>query len=445
MLDRPSPAACVFGPFEFLPNKRLLLRDGASTPLTPKAFDTLTFLIENRDRVVPKDELLRHVWPDVTVEEGNLTQQIFLLRKALEDSSDGQQYIATIPRVGYRFVGTIVDGGSPDAPTAAVTGSKHGWTSPLSIVAAGLALAALAASMIVTATRRSAAPSPQYTFRRLTSDPGVESFPSLSPEGLLFVYASGPIDYPGPSRIYLGRVDQDAPIANLSGDGPVSDTQPAFSPDGKWIAFRSDRLRGGLFRIPSGGGQPLLIVNEGFNPSWSPDGKRIVYSTFSHGASPYARRKGGQLRIVDVASGVRTPLDTGEALQPAWSPHGDRIAYWGDRSSPRITTSSAIFTVSASASSDVPILATGNAPGLRTEDWDPSWSPDGRYLYFSSNRSGTIGLWRVPIDERTGSPRGNLEPVPTPSTFAAHVSFGHASDRFLFASLPMRTSIQRLP
>ena len=86
----PNTAPCAnweFDGFQVLTEMRLLLSDGTTVPLTSKAFDTLVILITNRDRVVTKDELLRSIWPDVAVEEGNLTQQIFLLRKALGESA----------------------------------------------------------------------------------------------------------------------------------------------------------------------------------------------------------------------------------------------------------------------------------------------------------------------------------------------------------------------
>ena len=85
-------------------------------PLTSKAFDTLVVLIENRDRVVTKDELLRSVWPDVEVEEGNLTQQIFLLRKALGETAQHPRYIVTVPGHGYRFTARVK--AIPDEPAA---------------------------------------------------------------------------------------------------------------------------------------------------------------------------------------------------------------------------------------------------------------------------------------------------------------------------------------
>src|SRR4029079_11487579 len=86
---------------------RLLVSDGTPVPLMSKAFDTLVLLVENRDRVVTKDELLSAVWPDVIVEEGNLTQQIFLIRKALGDAAQQPRYIVTVPGHGYRFTASV--------------------------------------------------------------------------------------------------------------------------------------------------------------------------------------------------------------------------------------------------------------------------------------------------------------------------------------------------
>src|SRR6187200_84623 len=96
-----------FDGFKVLTEARLLLGHGTAIPLTSKAFDTLVLLIANRDRVVTKDELLRSVWRDVAVEEGNLTQQIFLLRKALGESAQQPRYIVTVPGHGYRFTGRV--------------------------------------------------------------------------------------------------------------------------------------------------------------------------------------------------------------------------------------------------------------------------------------------------------------------------------------------------
>src|SRR5215467_14703320 len=92
-----------FGPFRVDPDKQILLRDDKPVPITPKAFDTLLILIRNSREVVSKDELMKAVWPDAFVEENNLNQNIFILRKALGDTPEHRRYIVTLPGRGYRF------------------------------------------------------------------------------------------------------------------------------------------------------------------------------------------------------------------------------------------------------------------------------------------------------------------------------------------------------
>lgn len=89
------------------PARRLLLREKKSVPLPPKAFEMLLLLVENNGRIMEKSDLLEYLWPGSVVEEANLSQTIYLLRRALADGSDGQQYIETIPKRGYRFVAEV--------------------------------------------------------------------------------------------------------------------------------------------------------------------------------------------------------------------------------------------------------------------------------------------------------------------------------------------------
>lgn len=96
-----------FGRFRVKSEERLLLRGEELVPLTPKAFDVLLTLLENDGRIVKKDDLMKKVWPNTFVEEGNLTQNVSLLRKALGESADGPQFIETVPRRGYRFVAPV--------------------------------------------------------------------------------------------------------------------------------------------------------------------------------------------------------------------------------------------------------------------------------------------------------------------------------------------------
>src|SRR5262249_44353609 len=100
-----------FGRFRLKAAERILLREGELVPLTPKVFDILLMLVENSGQVVAKDDLMKRVWPNTFVEEGNLTQNISLLRKALGESPGGVQFIETVPRRGYRFVADVSESG----------------------------------------------------------------------------------------------------------------------------------------------------------------------------------------------------------------------------------------------------------------------------------------------------------------------------------------------
>ncbi|WP_433983880.1 winged helix-turn-helix domain-containing protein [Tunturiibacter empetritectus] len=92
-----------FGPFRLDAEKDLLLREGETIPIAPKAFQILLVLIRHHKQVVTKDDLLKTIWPDTFVEEANLSRNIFLLRKALGESPQDHQYIVTVPGRGYRF------------------------------------------------------------------------------------------------------------------------------------------------------------------------------------------------------------------------------------------------------------------------------------------------------------------------------------------------------
>jgi eukaryotic-like serine/threonine-protein kinase len=96
-----------FGPFHMDPDKQILLRGNDPVPVTPKAFETLLVLVRRSRDVVSKEELLKEVWPNSFVEESNLSQNIFLLRKALGDTGENRQYIVTLPGRGYRFAATV--------------------------------------------------------------------------------------------------------------------------------------------------------------------------------------------------------------------------------------------------------------------------------------------------------------------------------------------------
>ena len=98
-----------FGPFVLDTAQHVLLRQGKPVPLTPKTYDLLLVLVENSGRMLPKDELMKAVWPDSFVEDSNLTQQISAVRKALGETAGEDRYIVTVPGKGYRFAAAVTE------------------------------------------------------------------------------------------------------------------------------------------------------------------------------------------------------------------------------------------------------------------------------------------------------------------------------------------------
>src|ERR1044072_7917477 len=96
-----------FGPYQLDPGKRTLTREGEGIALTPKATEILIALVKHAGQLVEKDELLKEVWPDTFVEEANLSQNIFLLRRALGDDRAEPRYIETVAKRGYRFLAAV--------------------------------------------------------------------------------------------------------------------------------------------------------------------------------------------------------------------------------------------------------------------------------------------------------------------------------------------------
>src|SRR5262245_9499010 len=99
----------AFGPFVLDRVKRVLRRDGRPVPLTSKALDILVLLVEERDRTVPKEEILERIWGARIVEENNLFRQVSRIRKALDERPDEHRYLVTIPNEGYGFVGEVTE------------------------------------------------------------------------------------------------------------------------------------------------------------------------------------------------------------------------------------------------------------------------------------------------------------------------------------------------
>ena len=272
-------------------------------------------------------------------------------------------------------------------------------------------------------------------FQQITDAPGVESSPSLSPDGKDVVYTRM-VD--GQHEILIQRVGARV-STQLSGGLGFDDRQPAFSPDGERIAFRSERDGGGVFVMDTSGESVRRISDFGFYPTWSPDGKELALAA---GDFYNPNNRGGAARglsAFDVASGERREISSsGDVMQPSWSPHGGRIAYWGLRHQ---SGQRDLFTIAADGSeAESGGRTVTDDPAL---DWSPTWSPDGRFLYYASNRGGTMNLWRLPIDEASGETRGAPEPVTAPSLWTGGLSFSRDGTRLAYGSLDWRTTLYR--
>jgi Tol biopolymer transport system component len=271
----------------------------------------------------------------------------------------------------------------------------------------------------------------QATFTQLTFQSGIESFPSLSPDGKWFVYVSASS---GNQDIYLQSVGGQNAI-NLTKDSPAPDTQPAFSPGGEQIVFRSERQGGGIFVMGRTGEFARRVSDAGFNPAWSPTGAELVFATEPVVLNPYERAGTSELWAVKLVDGEKRLLSKEDAVQPSWSPHGQRIAYWAV---PAGKAQRDIWTIPAAGGT--PVQVTNDA----AVDWNPVWSPDGRYLYFSSDRGGSMNLWRVRIDEDSGRVLGAPAPITSPAPFVAHLSISADGHHVTYVSAMLTTNLQRL-
>ena len=269
------------------------------------------------------------------------------------------------------------------------------------------------------------------TTRQLTSGPGEERWPSLTPDGQTIAFAG---NARGNLDIYALRVGGSNAV-NLTPDSPEEDDEPAISPDGQSIAFRSGRNGGGIFLMGLTGESPRRLTDFGYYPAWSPDGKAIVVCTRDFWEASNRPDYESELWAIDVASGEKRLVAKADSIQPSWSPHGERIAFWSKRAN---DAQRDLFTVSA----------RGGAPVALNDDtavdWNPVWSRDGRFLFYLSDRSGTQNLWRLPIDEHTGRATGEPQPIVLPSAVVADLALSSEGRRIVYATREIRGAFERL-
>jgi len=273
-----------FGEFELDAANRLFTHAGHRIPLPTRAFDLLAYMVRNPQRLLPKDELLKSVWGGAFVEDGNLTQSVFLLRKALSANQPAEGHlIVTVPGQGYLLAADVIevprprpDAASdsvpflPVAPPAVQSRRSRRW---LPVV--GIAAVLTGLSLILV---------PRFL---LTKDEPPQAVPPPHP------------------------------VTLNSDEDPV--TAHALSPDGRYLAYAGARTLA-ITTLKSGEMRSFPVA-EGVSVArlvWYPDGTRLLVSERVNGLPV--------IMVLSVLSGTLNPLREG-AVSPAISPDGNRVLY----------------------------------------------------------------------------------------------------------------------
>ena len=410
-----------FGPFRLNGAERLLLRDGRAVSITPKALDLLSVLVERHGHLVEKEELLRLVWPDTFVEEANLSFNISLIRKALGDREEGQRYIETVPKRGYRFTALVRETSIPeqrlDAAAASAGASMRGAipgrpaAEPLVVprtrptrravyvlAALAVALGGSVFGLFHVGARLPWRSDPSATRARVfpvTSFAGNESHAAFSPDGnrIAFVWNGTQGDNPD---VYVKFVDSADQPLRVTTD-PAPDFNPVWSPDGRQIAFIREGEARGIYRVSAHGGSEHKLADiwseHSFRLrlSYSADGKYLAVTDRRSAAEPWS------IFLLDMETRKQRQLTTpprgssGDE-SPSFSPDGRSLAF------ARLLGGTKHIYVVPTAGGEPSRVNIADQPNRGSFTDGLAWLPDGREIVFSSNREGGFHLWRVPLD-----------------------------------------------
>lgn len=376
-------AVFEFGPFLLDPSTRSLLRDAVPQTLAPKTFDLLLLLVEQRARVVSKDELLQTLWPGTFVEEGNLSQQIFLLRKIL-GGDDQPEYITTVPRRGYRFAVEVTE--RSEASQTLPRGPRPGQTRSYRLSTAMISgvLVAGAVSLVYLRWGRSSAETADPRIVSVTSLPGLESSPSISPDGNLVVFSwTGP-NPEGIPDLWVSAVDRDS-RQRLTQTPTAAETSPAWSPNGRDIAFI--RVGEGVFVVPALGGPEQKVGDSGSMVAWMADGRSLlVRDGQPEAGAPYGifqidRETSTRTRVTHAPGGIG---DSGFDV----SPDGRLLAF---------------VRYERPGVGDVYVAPIAGGEAHRRTNWNTeisgvAWTPDGREIVYAALEEPGLDqtLFRIP-------------------------------------------------
>ncbi|HMQ04219.1 MAG TPA: winged helix-turn-helix domain-containing protein [Pyrinomonadaceae bacterium] len=279
-----------FGDFALCADENLLQRNGETVPLTPKMFELLLVLVRNHGKVVEKNTLLKEVWPDSFVEEGNIAFNIRQLRKALDDDAQSPTYIETVPRRGYRFIAEVVKAKErePDLKPSESLPQRFSGEPPVEFrkpfhpffAVFVVFVALLGAGLAYLALTRPTVPLPimstPFSSEKLSMT-GTVFGAAVSPDGKTVVYS---IRSGNKHSVWLRQLDTGTNLPFLPG---VEEFYFGFtfSPDGEDLFFsraRSDIGQPDIYRVPIRGGIPEKLISNTAGPhTISPNGERIAF------------------------------------------------------------------------------------------------------------------------------------------------------------------------
>jgi TolB protein len=297
IVENRVPMICRyrFGAFVVDLRERLVFRDGQLVALTAKSFDILALLLRRHGQLVGRDEIMAGIWPGVTVEVSNLTYQVSLVRRALGESAGQREYIATVSGYGYRFVAPVIEepdgvprssvpsppsaqSPSPEPASPAAPADAPSVASPLAPgrirwLLLGIAILGVAALAVVVKIKLASQP----PWRQLTTDRADNFFPAVSPDGRYIAFTS---NRQGEYDVWVMNADGSA-ARNLT-RGLGGSYGPKWSPDGRCIAFEC-RREPGAPRIcvmnADGSDQRVVSPEPGTRPAWTPDGLSLLYNS----------------------------------------------------------------------------------------------------------------------------------------------------------------------
>ena len=286
----------------------------------------------------------------------------------------------------------IQTGGVPaDSPQAAAVSSRASRPNWTLVAFAAVVLAALGVAWWKTLSR-GGAPKAKTALTRLTSNPGLTSFPAISPDGSLVAYAS---DRAGEGNldIWVQQIAGGEPIRLTR--GKADEYEPAFSPDGSRLAFRSEADRGGVYLVSALGGEPRRIAQFGRSPEFSPDGQTLLFAIGSPGVGGAFSFGASTIYSVAVNGGESHQLapDLSSAHHPAWTEDGKHILFMGNRTGEPLEFDLWVLPVNARTPN-----ATGVIKALRAQGFTGNPEPFALHdnsLIMPLKTGDAVNLWRV--------------------------------------------------